>query len=327
VAFAEIGDMLDRPVKHYSSGMYSRLAFAVAINVEPDILIVDETLAVGDEMFQARCFARIREMRDRGTTILFVSHARGTILELCTRAVLLDAGALLLDGAPKPVTSAYQRLAFAAPAEAERIRQELIAGDVPHSGTALDEPPADVTASELDNADKCRGHLDPGLLGLDTVEWPSYGARISVPVLRDAGGHEVNVLLHNETYHLEYLVDFNTRAVNVGFGMLVKTLQGHELAGLGTHHPAEAIPQVAAQTRYRVRFTFKNLFAPGVYAINVGCFGSAGDHDRYLHRRIDALAFRVDPSDDLRHISGYIDISAHAYAASAEAEPLITDAH
>lgn len=330
-AFAEIGAMLERPVKHYSSGMYSRLAFAVAINVEPEILVVDEALAVGDEMFQARCFARIREMRDHGTTILFVSHARGTILELCTRAVLLDAGELLLDGAPKPVTSAYQRLAFAAPADAERIRHELATTGAPASGAAAGDAIAleaarEQAAGEAGASQQPRGGLDPSLFGLDPLEWPSYGAQISVPVLRDAGGHEVNVLWHNETYHLEYLVDFDRRAFNVGFGMLVKTLQGHELAGLGTHHPAEAIPQVAPATRYRVRFAFANLFAPGVYAINVGCFGSVGEQERYLHRRIDALAFRVDPSDDLRHISGYIDISAHAEAASAEAEPLAADA-
>lgn len=320
VSFAEIGDMLERPVKHYSSGMYSRLAFAVAINVDPEILVVDEALAVGDEMFQARCFARIREMRDRGTTILFVSHSRGTILELCTRAVLLDGGELLLDGAPKPVTSAYQRLAFASPRDSARIRTELI-----ETGVVAD---SESTGRETgpSAADQRRGSLDPSLQKFDSVEWPSSGALISVPVLRDSGGHEVNVLLHNETYRLEYSVDFDKQAFNVGFGMLVKTLRGHELAGLGTHHPAESIVRVGARTRYRVSFTFTNLFAPGIYTINVGCFGSVGEQDRYLHRRIDALAFRVDPSDDLRHISGYIDISAHAQAASAVGEPLTSDA-
>jgi lipopolysaccharide transport system ATP-binding protein len=322
-AFAEIGDMLERPVKHYSSGMYARLAFAVAINVDPDILVVDEALAVGDEMFQARCFARIREMRDRGTTILFVSHSRGTILELCTRAVLIDAGELLLDGAPKPVTSVYQRLAFAAPADALRMRQELLrTGQV---AAADSEEGQQVLPERKGNAEP-RGSLDPSLRTLDSVEWPSYGARISLPVLHDAHGHEVNVLLHNETYRLDYLVEFDQPAFNVGFGMLIKTLQGHELAGLGTHHPAEAIEHVNPGERYQVSFAFTNLFAPGVYTINVGCFGSSDDQDRYLHRRIDALAFRVDPSDDLRHISGYIDISAHAAAATAKPERVGADA-
>jgi lipopolysaccharide transport system ATP-binding protein len=254
-------------------------------------------------------------MRDRGTTILFVSHSRGTILELCTRAVLLDAGELLLDGAPKPVTSAYQRLAFATHSDSQRIRQELIENGALSSAAAAVEQPEEKTL------DVPNGSLDPSLQVLDSVDWPSYGARISLPVLRDTRGHEVNVLLHNQTYRLEYVVDFDRQAFNVGFGMLIKTLQGHELAGLGTHHPAEAIDQVGAGARYHVSFSFTNLFAPGVYTVNVGCFGSAADQDRYLHRRIDALAFRVDPSEDLRHISGYIDISAHAAAATAHPEP------
>lgn len=313
-AFAEIGEMLERPVKHYSSGMYARLAFAVAINVDPDILVVDEALAVGDEMFQARCFARIRAMRDRGTTILFVSHSRGTILELCTRALLIDAGQLLLDGAPKPVTSAYQRLAFATTSDSLRIREQLVTNGV------ISGSEAEGQESEEQTDDQPHGSLDPTLQAVDSVEWPSYGARISLPVLRDTHGHEVNVLLHNETYSLEYFVDFDRQAFNVGFGMLVKTLQGHELAGLGTHHPAEAIEQVTSGMRHHISFAFTNLFAPGVYTVNVGCFGSAGDQDRYLHRRIDALAFRVDPSDDLRHVSGYIDISAHSEAATAQPE-------
>lgn len=110
--FADIGEFIDQPVKTYSSGMFVRLAFAVAINVTPDVLVVDEALAVGDAKFQSKCFARLRELRDQGTSILFVSHSTEQIVTHCDRAVLLDGGRLLMDGAPKQVVHHYMDLLF-----------------------------------------------------------------------------------------------------------------------------------------------------------------------------------------------------------------------
>jgi lipopolysaccharide transport system ATP-binding protein len=107
-AFAEIGEFIDQPVKTYSSGMMVRLAFSVAVMVEPDILIVDEALAVGDIYFQQKCFEKIRKLKDQGTTILFVSHDAGAVYQLCDRAILLNQGKLLLDGPPRAVLDLYE---------------------------------------------------------------------------------------------------------------------------------------------------------------------------------------------------------------------------
>ncbi|MGE8454772.1 MAG: ABC transporter ATP-binding protein, partial [Pseudomonadales bacterium] len=109
-AFADIGQFIEQPVKHYSSGMYARLAFAVAINVDPDILVVDEALAVGDEPFQRKCFARIDAIKNRGATILFVSHSGAAIINLCDRAILLNAGERLFTGIPKRAVYFGQKL-------------------------------------------------------------------------------------------------------------------------------------------------------------------------------------------------------------------------
>jgi ABC-type polysaccharide/polyol phosphate transport system ATPase subunit len=108
VAFSELGDFLDVPVKNYSSGMYARLGFAIAADVDPDVLLVDEVLAVGDERFQAKCLDRIREIRRRGATILVVSHSAETILHLCDRAVLLEGGRPVADGRPDAVIARYR---------------------------------------------------------------------------------------------------------------------------------------------------------------------------------------------------------------------------
>ncbi len=127
-AFAAIGDFMDQPVKSYSSGMVVRLAFSVAINIDPQILVVDEALAVGDELFQRKCYSRIEEMKAGGATILFVSHASNTIVGLCDRAILLDSGRLLAIGKPKDVIGKYQQLLNAPADKAAVLRQGMLAG-------------------------------------------------------------------------------------------------------------------------------------------------------------------------------------------------------
>lgn len=107
IAFSELDEQIDNPVRTYSSGMYMRLAFAIAINVEADILLIDEVLAVGDQHFQEKCLDKLKELRSEGKTIVFVSHGRGTIENLCTRAVWLDQGKVRMDGDPKVVMEEY----------------------------------------------------------------------------------------------------------------------------------------------------------------------------------------------------------------------------
>ena len=109
VAFAELGEFIHQPIKTYSSGMKARLAFAVSINVEPDILIVDEALSVGDSAFQRKCFAKMEEIRAKGATILFVSHSEGSIVSLCNRAIWISNGNQIIDGTPKLVTGLYMK--------------------------------------------------------------------------------------------------------------------------------------------------------------------------------------------------------------------------
>ena len=107
VAFAEIEEFLDMPIKRYSSGMYARLGFAVAVNMNPDILLIDEVLAVGDENFQKKCFAKMKQAKKSGITIVFVSHNLDWIKLICDRVLLLKHGKIIADGPPRQVISAY----------------------------------------------------------------------------------------------------------------------------------------------------------------------------------------------------------------------------
>jgi ABC-type polysaccharide/polyol phosphate transport system ATPase subunit len=142
--FAEIGEFIHQPVKTYSSGMYVRLAFAIAVNTDPDILIVDEALSVGDTIFQHRCVRRIKELQERGTTILFVSHEPTLVRALCSRAILLYQGELLADGPPVDVLNRYQRLIMAREAAYKEGARET---DAAQATTALD-----TTAPEVERA-------------------------------------------------------------------------------------------------------------------------------------------------------------------------------
>jgi ABC-type polysaccharide/polyol phosphate transport system ATPase subunit len=108
VEFAELGDFMDEPLRTYSAGMTMRLAFSIAINVDPEILLIDEVLAVGDHAFQARCYEKVFEFRRQGKTIICVSHSSGMVQQLCSRALWLDRGQLMLDGPIVEVCEAYE---------------------------------------------------------------------------------------------------------------------------------------------------------------------------------------------------------------------------
>ncbi|HXX86233.1 MAG TPA: ABC transporter ATP-binding protein [Casimicrobiaceae bacterium] len=326
LAFADIGEFVDRPVKTYSSGMALRLAFAVATAVAPHILIVDEALAVGDEAFQRKCFARIEKIRETGTAVLFVSHSPLQILELCDVALLLDGGEMLLIDEPKRVVPEYQRILYAAPDAAVRLRKRIKA-----EGTAaLDRDvatalPAASHTTQPDMApgaggqgDESRlaGGFDPDLRSMSTVEYASHGARILAPRITTATGDVVNVLTRGEVYAYSYDVQFLTAARRVRFGMMIKTTTGLELGG-GTYPQSGGLDaEIPAGSRLSVRFEFRCHLFTGMYFVNAGVVGEADGTETYLHRLVDAVAFRVRPDNSGKQ-SGYVDFEVQVAVVRA----------
>lgn len=309
-AFADIGEFMDQPVKNYSSGMYVRLAFAVAINVTPDILVVDEALAVGDEAFQRKCHARIERLRSDGATILFVSHAASMVVELCNRALLLDRGELLAQGSPRHVVSRYQKLLYAPSGRVEEVRARIRADS--DSGVAI------TTSDGRSDGEASDGsYFDPGLVSQSTLNYPTLGVRIEDPHIQAPGGQRVNVLRPGSDYFYTYGVQFEQAAVGVRCGMLFRTTTGLELAGGASAIAGEGIDVVDAGSRIEVRFGFRCLLAPGVYFANAGVLGLNGESEQYLDRRIDAIMFRVLPDPD-RLATGLVDLGISA-SVSADA--------
>ncbi len=310
VAFADIGPFLDVQVKTYSSGMYARLAFAVAIHVDPDILIIDEALSVGDEAFQRKCFSRIEQMKQTGKTILFVSHSAGNIVELCDRAVLLDQGERLLTDIPKRVVGRYQKLIYAPPEQLDEIRQHIKQLD---QGKAVSEtdaapPSASQTTATHELFDETDGYLDPNLQPTSTVEFTVVGAKINGVHFRNRHDQPVNVLRANGVYRFCYTVTFEKSATQVRFGMMLKTMSGIELGGQISHPLGEGIAEVAAGETYHVEFTVVANLTPGIYFLNTGVLGLIGGEEHFLHRWLDIAMIRIDPLPKAK-ITGYVDLS------------------
>lgn len=283
--FADIGEKIYQPVKTYSSGMYVRLAFAVAIATEPDILIVDEALAVGDEVFQRKCFARIQELKQKGTTILFVSHSPRTVIDVCDRAIMLDKGELLMEGTPKDVLAQYHKMIFAPEHKWDEIRQSL----------KNKQPTASLTT------------YVEALRPETTVHYTTQGAEIQHPHLLTPEGQPANVLERGKDYIVRYNVHFHQPAKQVRFGMLIKTLTGIELSGYSIPPEQELTEDVVEGTVIQVSFRFPVHLLPGSYFINVGCSAMVHGERIYLHRIVDVLMFKIMPEGDINQ-GGIVDL-------------------
>jgi lipopolysaccharide transport system ATP-binding protein len=321
IAFADIGPFFDRAVRSYSSGMYARLAFAVAIHTEPDILVVDETLAVGDEAFNRKCFSRIEEIKRGGATILFASHSANLVVELCDRAILMDGGERLLTGEPKAVIARYHRLLYAKPSEVPEIREEIRRFDdgeeTDIGGAELFEDPTSAAATRASGAASrvgVHGRFDAKLRSESTVEYPAHGARIRTPQILDRSGEAVNVLLAGRSYVYAYDVAFEEDAFEVRFGMMIRMVSGVELGGQSSHPPRRGLAHIEAGSVARVRFTFQTLLQPGLYFLNAGVLGVRDGVQMYLHRVLDASVFRIDPERP-GLVTGAVDLSTGAPAS------------
>ena len=304
-AFADIGDFIEQPVKTYSSGMYVRLAFAAAVSAEPQILIVDETLSVGDEVFQRQCFARIQAIQQAGAAILFVSHNAQSVVELCRSALLLDQGEVLLWGKPKAVVAQYHKLIYAAEGKRDALREAIRRQDV------LPIPGADVDAGKDSKAGRGVNALgdvyyDPALVPKSTVSYELRGARIENPRTTLLDGTPANILISGQTYRFCYTVVFSEASFNTRFGVLIKTTSGLELGGSSSAPPGKGEPYIAPGTVLHISFLFRCLLLPGVYFLNAGCGGMLNGEESYLHRLTDATMFRVLPLEDTAKI-GIVD--------------------
>lgn len=309
-AFADIDDFIERPVKTYSSGMVLRLAFAVQAMTDPDILIVDEALAVGDEKFQRKCFAHLEKLKNKGTSILFVSHSASQVIELCDRAMLLDRGRNLMISTPEKTVRIYQRLIYAPANEQQLIIQQAmtsVSGD--EGGVDGVAHTADQSKGRSKNSglNESPDFFDPNLIPQTTTVYAEQGARIAKFTLVDDHGREVNVLTPGKRYWIEVTGQFFNAIKNVHFGFHVKNTSGVEISGQRYPGMGKDLPEVVEGKAFKIKYGIQMQLLPGVYFVGGGIWKDGGSF--CAHRVLDAMMFRVKDGPG-RSAFGYCDLAS-----------------
>lgn len=268
--FADIGEFVHQPVKTYSSGMFVRLAFAVAINIDPEILIVDEALSVGDVFFQSKCYRKFEEFKKLGKTILFVSHELSSITKYCDRAVLLNKGVKVMEGTPKEAVDRYK---MALVEQEEAKRQE---------NTSLWNPESD--------GKKWRDSIS---VNPETLEYGDKKAEIIDFAVVDKTGKITNVIDKGETCTIKMKVLFREDVAEPIFAFTLKNLMGIEITGTNSMLEKQIPEPKRAGDIQEVSFTQRMTLQGGEYLLSFGCTGYRKEHFEVHHRLYDVCSLTV----------------------------------
>ena len=287
-AFAEIGDYIDQPVRVYSSGMQVRLAFSVATARRPDVLIVDEALAVGDIFFQQKCFGRIRAYRDAGTSLLFVSHSPSTVYALCTRALLIDKGELRIDGAPKAAIDLYNAIALGAASRSAGSFQ-VVAEGTSEDAQARARPQKD-EVNDIEETNSARGigeepipEASPeGENAIAVGSYLSEGAIIiSVALLED--GRNAVAVRSGARVTLRIQARFQESYEDPHIGFQIRDARGEALFMTTTAGMGERYGHVTTGDIVEAQFSFPASLAEGQYTITVGVADQVTAEGEFVH--------------------------------------------
>ncbi|MEE0667474.1 ABC transporter ATP-binding protein [Holdemanella biformis] len=258
IDFADIGEHIYQPVKTYSSGMFARLAFSVAISVDPDILIVDEALSVGDVFFQNKCYRRFEEFRERGKTILFVTHDMGSVIRYCNRCVLLNAGKKVAEGKPQEMVDLYKRIMVGQWNENEESSEEV----------------SSIQSSNVKNdqlwKDQISTNPDIEVYGDGRADIIDFG------IFSDTGDIGNNVY-KGDYYSVKMKVRINEDNLNPIFAFKLRDIKGTELTGTNTMLEDIDTSQCKKGDIVTITFRQKQYLQPGQYLVSFGCTAFEGD--------------------------------------------------
>lgn len=274
-AFADIGDFIDQPIKTYSSGMVMRLAFAVQTVLEPDILIVDEALAVGDTKFQAKCFRKIRSLRDSGVAILLVSHDVNAIVSFCDRAILMESGRLVDSGAPQYVAKRYMEVLYGEGGEPERA-DPAVTPDPDQAAETMAAALASVARGQA-------GNPKPYAFGTGAVE-------ILAVAITDEFGRPAELLNSGQKYWINQRIIAREEVFDLSSGIMLRNRHGIELFGFTNKTAGVIIPHLEPGQIIDVSIAVTMWLSAGDYFLQVA---NAGPDGTQYDCRIDTLHFTV----------------------------------
>ena len=270
--FADIGDFINQPVKSYSSGMFVRLAFAVAINIDPEILIVDEALSVGDVFFQNKCFHKFEEFRKKGKTIIFVSHDLGSIRKYCDRAILLNHGEKSGEGSPAEVIDLYKKIL---------VKQS--------------EKKGNTISTKTPDKDSWMSHY---AINPECDEYGDKKAEIVDFAIIDKNGKFTNVLTKGDEFKIRVKIRANEAVHEPISTFTIKTLKGTDVTGTNTMFEDVFLGDLKAGEERVVTFTQTMNVQGGEYLLSMSCTHYEEDELRAFHRLYDVISLTVISEKD-----------------------------
>ncbi len=294
--FADIGDFVNQPVKTYSSGMFVRLAFALAINVDPEILIVDEALSVGDVFFQAKCYRKIDEIRNKGTTVLMVTHDMGSVIKYCDKVVLLNKGHYVDQGSAADMVDLYKKIL----ANQFDVDDDENAED--NENEIADSKENEVEKEDIVWKEKLGLNESINEYGDKRVEIVDFG-------IFDHNGNISNIVTKNEEFSIKMKIRFNEPQKNTIFAYTIKDKKGNEITGTNT--ALEGLGDIAGEQNqvYEISFRQNAIMQGGEYLISFGCTVFEGDNLAVNHRLYDATYLTI--LSEINTI-GFFDIGSKA---------------
>ena len=280
--FADIGDFVHQPVKTSSSGMFVRLAFAVAINIDPEILIVDEALSVGDVFFQAKCYKKFEDFKKMGKTILFVSHDLGSISKYCDRVVLLNRGKKLAEGTPKEMVSMYKRIMV------NQDKAEEIAAHQMDMSSLEEDDEKEIKEAACEGQWKKHYNLNP-----DVDEYGNGAAEIEDFAIIDENGNYTNAIVKGTRFRLKSKVKFKQDIHDPIFTYTFKNIQGVAITGTNTMYEKKDVPLAKEGETYVATFEQDMFLQGGEYLLSMSCTGYRDGEFQVYHRLYDVCNVTV----------------------------------
>jgi lipopolysaccharide transport system ATP-binding protein len=304
LGFADIGEFIYQPVKTYSSGMVVRLAFAVQAHIDPELLVVDEALAVGDELFQKKCYAHLERLKERGTAVLLVTHSCPQIIQHCDQALLLHRGRARMLDEPARVTSTYQRLMNASDeawdSEFSGVHHsEKVATHPDDNATPAGQPQARITGNDVvanTPSTGQEGWFDPLLCPQSTEMYPSHGAEIRDASFRMMDGTAANVLPIGQDFKVVVSYEASEDLRDLTFVCTLANVTGQRITGQTCPSligGPSGVASCEAGQRWTITFSFQGNLWPGMYFLVCGILQDATSGRTFIHRAIDYRALRV----------------------------------